>query len=154
MLAIRNSSKVPDKLIHEVLDYLKPFFHKKVFKKLELHFSDEKSKEYSDVISGYAYPFNPSREIPGFKKIKKKSKYFILLDIGVKIKYPYRWVYRKSAQPPFFKNKKEDLIGVLSHELFHIECWTLKKKIYHEEVFAERISRSIVMEYRKRAIKK
>lgn len=111
-----NQSGLSDALIKKALKYLKTQFHKKIFNKTEIIFinnvCDEKNQKY---ITGCA-----SEKDFGKNKLQKHI-YLIEIAIGNNIKYPSRWVYRKSVSPPMVKNHLENLIFTLAHELEHID---------------------------------
>jgi hypothetical protein len=151
-LAIQNQSKVSNRLIKDILTYLKPFFNKRVFKKLEIHFFDDDSSSNKHHVSGISFCELPKSK--DFKRIKKKSKYFIIIWVGKKMRFPFRWIYRKSAPPPTIRSLKEALLHTIAHEFVHCENWVFNRDIWAEEVQAEKIAHSILKEYRKSCYKK
>ena len=121
-----------DKKIRKLARFVFKFYPKEILDLTEIHVLNDNSRSPSKITGAMYYAPIIPREAYKLRsgvfcvkksylgtKIRDKTAYFIVIDIGTKRRYPNRHPYKYRAGVPTFKSFEEDFVHVLAHELHH-----------------------------------
>lgn len=141
-MRLSNHSKIPIRQIRRTLTWLRKFVPVKLWEGLRVEFCDihEWSKDTSS-LRGVAID-----QIPENRK-RGGGRYYILMSIGKKGKYPYFREEPVSLGRFRIKSFQEDLVHFLAHEIYH--CYQYYSKSKTGEVAADLWARQRVEDWRR-----